>query len=135
MWWTLITSRLGIVIISALIMAGFGFYHKAVGWKHEAQVAKLEKEKDQAIKDWINEKQKAEDLEKTVQFQRNQLARAKRVKKETSDVDKAVTSGDIDFFRRNAERLYDYKNPASQAPAAGGIRKRFKPPDQTGEVQ
>lgn len=126
--WTFISSKLGIIVIAAALLAGFGLYHKAVGWKHEAQVAKLEKEKEQAIKDWINEKQRAEDLQKTVQFQRNQLARKERVQKESSDVDKAVVNSDIDFFRRNADRLYDYKNPAALPTPASGLRKRLKPP-------
>lgn len=133
--WTLATSKLGIVVIAIALLGAFGFYHKAVGWKHEAQIANLEKEKEQALKNWINEKQRAEDLEKTVEFQRNQLARRQKVKKESSDVDQAVGRSDIDFFRRNADRLYDYKNPTAKPTTTGGSRKRFKFKTKAGEVQ
>lgn len=130
---TVLEYVLGWIIIAVLAGGGYLGY-KIIGWKHAAQVASLEKERDAAIQNYVNEKQKNEDLQKAVQFQRDQLARRQKVQKESSDVDKAVTVGDIDFFRRNAERLFDYKNPAAQPPTAGGIRKRFKPPAKAGEI-
>lgn len=139
---TWIAAKLGSTVLEYVaggviiaVLAGGGYLgYKIIGWKHAAQVASLEKERDKAIQDFVNEKQKNEDLQKAIQFQKNQLARRQKVQKESSDVDKAVSSGDIDFFRRNAERLYDYKNPAAQPPTAGRIRKRFNPQTKTGDV-
>lgn len=131
---SLLGSKLGILILSGVAMGGFGLYHKVTVWRHDAQIAKIEKERDEALKNWINEKQRAEDLEKTIQFQRNQLARRQQVQKEVSDVDKAVGSSDLEYLRRNERRLHDYKNPAAPEAAAGRIRKRFKPPSEEGTV-
>lgn len=129
-----LTSRLGIVVLAAALLAGGVFYHKATGWWHEAELARVMKERDAAISKLNQEKQKVADLEKTVQFQRNQIARRQQVQKEVTDVDKAVGNSDLDYLRRNEQRLFDYKNPAAAAPAAGGVRKRFKPPAEKGAV-
>ena len=129
-----LTSRLGIIVLAVALLGGGVFYHKLTGWWHETELAKVTKEKDAAVRDLNHEKQKVADLEKTVQFQRNQLARRQQVQKEVPDVDKAVGNSDLDYLRRNEQRLFDYKNPSTPAPAAGSIHKRFKPPAEKGTV-
>lgn len=132
--WSLLNSKLGILVLAGVALGGVGLYHKATVWWHEAQIAKVEKERDDAIRDWVNEKQRAEDLEKTIKFQRDQLARRQQVQKEVSDVDKAVGNSDLEYLRRNERRLHDYKNPSAPEAAAGRVRKRFKPSAKEGTL-
>lgn len=121
----------GLIVV---LLAGGGYYTVKYAWYSWFERPELEKQRDEAIKKWIDEKQRAEDLDKKVTFQKNQLAWRQKVQKESGDVDKAVKSGDIDFFRRNADRLHDYKNPTAPTPTTGSGRKRFKPPTQAGEI-
>ena len=114
-------------VLIAFLVGGSFLTYKITGWFHASRITALEKERDKALKDWKDEKQRAEDLEKKVKFQQSQKARRQKVQKEVSDVDQAVTNNDLDFFRRNEQRLYDYKNPAGVTPQPGRIRKRFDP--------
>lgn len=131
--WTIISSRLGIIGIAALALAGFGAYHTVIGWKHEAQVAKIEKAKDEAIRERDQERAKVSSLEKTIKFQKSQLANRKRAQKEVTDVAKAVANNDLDFIRRNYDRLYFYKNASATAGATTSLHKSGpKPPAKAG---
>jgi hypothetical protein len=133
--WTIICSRLGIIGIAALALAGFGAYHTAVGWKHDAQVAKIEKAKDEAIRERDQERAKVISLEKTIKFQKSQLANRKRAQQEVTDVTKAVANNDLDFIRRNYDRLYFYKNPAAAPVAPAPLHKSGpKPPAKAGPL-
>lgn len=133
--WGLVSSRLGIIILSAALLGGGALYHKITAWRHEVALDKATKEKEAAIYDLNKEKQKVADLEKKVQFQRSQLSRRQQVQKEVSDVDQAEGSSDLEYLRRNAQRLHDYKNPAASPAPAGSLRKRLKPPAETGTLQ
>jgi hypothetical protein len=133
--WTIISSRLGIVGIAAVVLAGFGAYHTAVGWKHEAQVAKIEKAKDEAIRELDQERAKVASLEKTIKFQKSQLANRKRAQQEVTDVTKAVANNDLDFIRRNYDRLYFYKNPTATPLAPAPVHQGGpEPPAKAGAL-
>jgi hypothetical protein len=131
--WGLITSRAGIITLACLISLGAGIYgtSKVTGWQHEHEIYKINQEKDKAIADLNNEKQKVQDMEATIKFQRGQLARQQRVQKETSNVKKAVVNNDRGYLRDNFQRLYDYKNPAATPQNPGSKSGKPGPAPQT----
>jgi hypothetical protein len=132
--WGLLTSRAGIIIVASLLSLGLGIYgtSKVTGWWHEHEIAKITNERENALRDLNQEKQKVKDLEATIKFQRGQLALRQRVQKETSDVKKAVVDNDRDYLRRNYQRLHDYKNPAAAPGNSSGQKRGFRPAPQVG---
>ena len=111
--WSFAQSKLGIIVIAALLLGGFGLYHKTTMWIEQGKIASMEQEKNKALQDLYQERQKTANLEATIKFQRNQLSLQQKVKKETSDVKQAVTGNDRDYLYNNFNRLYNYKNPTT----------------------
>jgi hypothetical protein len=130
MWpliWSLVKSKLGIIAISLLVLGGFGIYHKITMWNEQRKIETMVKERDNALRDLQQEKVRTMDLEKAIQFQREQLTLQQRIKKGTSDVKQAVTSNDRDFLYNNFVRLYNYRNPKTNPESSGGNIKRLIP--------
>jgi chorismate mutase len=122
--WSFISSKLGIIVIAALALGVFGTYHKLTVWWNESNIAKIEKERDKALLDLYQERQKVADLEATIKFQRNQLSLRQKVQKETSDVKKAVSDNNRDYLYDNWNRVYNYKVPPSPTKDTGSNIKR-----------
>lgn len=122
--WTFISSKLGIIVIAALALGAFGAYHKLSAWNYESKITKIEKERDKAILDLYQERQKVADLEATIKFQRNQLSLRQKVQKETSDVKKAVSDNNRDYLYDNWLRVYNSKVPSTSTKDTGSNIKR-----------
>ena len=127
--WQLISSKLGIIVIAGLLIGGLGIYHKYTVWDNQVKLEAVEKEKNKALQDLYQERQKAEDLEKTIKFQRDQLSLKQRVVKETGDVQKAVKTNNRDYLYDNLIKLHNYKNPTVSTPTkdSSGNGGRFIP--------
>lgn len=132
--WGLASSKLGILVLAGLVLGAGGLYHKVTTWRSEVKIDKITKEKEAALRDLNQEKQKVADLKATIEFQRGQLSLRQRAQKETSDVKKAVAGHDLEYLRRNAQRLHDYKNPAATPANLRGNPKGPKPPAKIGPV-
>jgi len=122
--WTFISSKLGIIVIAALALGAFSIYHKIVVWNEQSKIESITKERDKALLDLYQERQKVADLEATIKFQRNQLSLRQKVQKETSDVKKAVSDNNRDYLYDNWNRMYNHKNPAASTKDTGSNIKR-----------
>lgn len=122
--WSFISSKLGIIVIACLAIGAFGIYNKLSAWNYESDIAKIEKERDKALIDLYQERQKVADLEATIKFQRNQLSLRQKVQKETSDVKKAVSDNNRDYLYDNWNRMYNYKVPPTSTKNTGSNIKR-----------
>ena len=122
--WSFISSKIGIIVIACLAIGAFGIYNKLSAWNYESDIAKIEKERDKALIDLYQERQKVADLEATIKFQRNQLSLRQKVQKETSDVKKAVSDNNRDYLYDNWNRMYNYKVPPTSTKNTGSNIKR-----------
>jgi hypothetical protein len=129
--WSFISSKLGIIVIAALALGAFSIYHKIVVWNEQSKIESITKERDKALIDLYQERQKVADLEAKVRVKNNQTSLHQRAKKESVDVKQAVGDNNRDFLYNNWIRLHDYKNPAAKPKSPSGNSKGFKPKAKT----